>query len=376
MQTLRGIAWNHTRGWAPMALTSQVFCDHHPDVSIHWERQSLFDFGEGHTAELADSYDLMVIDHPMVPVMAASGCFHPFAEADVIPAVGRSAETYAWQGAMWALPIDAACQVSVTRSDLLRAAGKSAPATWGEVLALAENPGRVVMPMTPINLFCALLTLCAEHGARAGVSSESFLDPDSALDSLELLRRLRDAVPLECAATNPIGTLEAMAHTDGPWYCPLIFGYSNYSRAGYAPRLLDFGGIPALEDTCTVGQGSVLGGAGLAVSAGSRVRELAAEYALWVSSELVQRTEYMRSGGQPAAAAAWDDAEANRATNGFFRATRATIEGGSPRPSSAGYPRFQTEAAALLHSSFFGDERSRRILDDIESLYTRYGCLS
>src|SRR5262245_49316255 len=110
-----------------MALTSQVFCDHNPDVSIEWHRQSLWEFGEGNTEKLADSYDLIVIDHPMTAVMAASGCFRPFAEADVVPAVGRSADTYVWQQARWALLIDAAFQVSVGRRDLLRPASSRRP---------------------------------------------------------------------------------------------------------------------------------------------------------------------------------------------------------------------------------------------------------
>lgn len=358
-----------------MAVTSQVFCDHHPDVSIEWHRQSLWDFGEGDTEKLASSYDLIVMDHPMTPALAASGRFRPFADTDVVPAVGGSADTYVWQKARWALPIDAACQVSVGRIDLLHAAGEPAPTTWVEVLSLAERTGRVVMPMTPINLFCALLTLCAESGSPAGTSpGESFLDPEPALAALELLRQLRDALPPQCAVTDPIGTLESLAHNHGAWYCPLIFGYSNYSRTGYAPRLLTFGGIPSLEAS-RAGEGAVLGGAGIAVSATSEAPELAAEYARWVSSEAVQRGEYMRGGGQPAAVAAWNDADADRITNGFFAATRATIDAASTRPKSPGYPKFQTEAAALLHSAFFADESPRRILSEIESRHTKHGCL-
>ena len=40
MIELRGITWNHTRGYLPMAATAQRFSEMHPGVSIHWEKRS------------------------------------------------------------------------------------------------------------------------------------------------------------------------------------------------------------------------------------------------------------------------------------------------------------------------------------------------
>lgn len=371
MPELRGLTWNHTRGFAPMAATAQVFADHHPDVTFEWHRQSLWDFGEGRTEELARSFDLIVMDHPMTPALAESGLFLPFDDADATTTVGESAGTYVWRGTRWALAIDAACQVSAGRADLLAAADEPVPTTWDEVVSLARRTGRVVMPMTPIDLFSSLLTLCAGAGAPAGSTPDGmFLDPATAAAATELLYRLHDVIPAHCARRNPIATLEAMACTDDAWYCPLTFGYSNYSRAGYADRGIAFGDIPSTDHGGTA-KGAVLGGAGIAVSAVGHAPELAAEYARWVSSDVVQRGEYMRAGGQPAAVAAWNDAEANRLTAGFFTLTRAAIDAASIRPLSRGYPVFQTTAAAVLHDALLAKRNPVRVMQEIERIYEK-----
>ncbi len=371
MPVLRGLTWNHTRGFAPMAVTAQVFADHHPGVALEWQRQSLWDFGEGSTVELARSYDLIVMDHPMTAALAESGLLLPFDDADATATVGGSADTYVWRGIRWALAIDAACQVSARRTDLLTAADEPVPATWEEVLSLARRTGRVVMPMTQIDLFSSLLTLCAGAGAPAGSTPDGmFLDPAVAVAATELLYRLHDVIPAHCARHNPVETLEAMARTDDAWYCPLTFGYSNYSRAGYADRQLTFGDIPSTGSS-GLAKGSVLGGAGIAVSAVGQAPDLAAEYARWVSSDVVQRGEYIRAGGQPAAVAAWNDAEANRLTSGFFTLTRAAIDAASIRPLSPSYPVFQTEAAVVLHDGLLSQRKPARVLEQIEHMYEK-----
>lgn len=370
-QVLRGVTWDHTRGWGPVALTGQVFADHHPGTWINWERQSLWDFGEGSTEDLARTYDLVVVDHPMTATLAESGWFLPFEDDDAVPTVGGSAGTYLWAGRRWALALDAACQVSVWRADLLSGAGEAVPRTWEEVLGLATRTGRVVMPMTPIDVFSSWLTLCAGFGAPVGSAADGrFLDRDAARLALDLLRQIHDVVPSLCLSRNPIATLESMAHANEAWYCPLTFGYSNYSRRGYVPICLDFGDIPATEGSAPA-HGALLGGSGIAVSALGRAPELAAKYARWVTSGAVQSGEYVRGGGQPAATVAWDDADTNRMTQGFFHATRSTIDKASIRPAHPSYPRFQTSAADLVHRYLTRDHDPNRTIDDIELLYAQ-----
>ena len=372
MQVLRGLVWDHTRGWAPMAVTGQVFADHHPGVRVEWDRQSLWDFGEGRTEQLAASYDLIVVDHPMAAVMAGSGLFRAFAAQDVAPAVGGSGASYVWDGLQWALPVDAACQVAAWRADLLSAAGEDVPVTWADVLALAARTGRVVMPLTPIDVLSSLLTLTAEHGAPVASTAGGFLDRDAARAAFALLRRLRDAVPDECARRNPIATLELLSRTDEALFCPLTFGYSNYARDGYAPARLAFGEVPRLAAD-RLATGSLLGGAGIAVT--GTAPDIAIDYARWVASADVQRGEYVRAGGQPAAAAAWTDPAADAICHGFFSSTWATIDAASVRPKHPSYPRFQTQAADVVYRALHGAGRADDALDTVERLYEKHRCL-
>ena len=66
MQILKGITWNHTRGYAPLAVTAKVYNDFHPDVEIEWAIRSLWSFGEEGLDELARRYDLLLVDHPFM----------------------------------------------------------------------------------------------------------------------------------------------------------------------------------------------------------------------------------------------------------------------------------------------------------------------
>jgi multiple sugar transport system substrate-binding protein len=55
---LRGITWNHTRGYLPMVATAQRFAETHPGVEIIWEKRSLQAFADRDITELAQQYDL------------------------------------------------------------------------------------------------------------------------------------------------------------------------------------------------------------------------------------------------------------------------------------------------------------------------------
>src|SRR5579859_6781420 len=64
--TLRGITWNHSRALPPLVAAAQRFEECHPNVRILWEKRSLHEFGHSSLAELAKTFDLLVIDHPMM----------------------------------------------------------------------------------------------------------------------------------------------------------------------------------------------------------------------------------------------------------------------------------------------------------------------
>ena len=132
-------------------------------------------------------------------------------------------------------------------------------------------------------------------------------------------------------------------------YCPLLYGYTNYARPGFADRLVRFSDAPALGNTGP--SGTQLGGTGIAVSAQTKHPDMATKYAYWIAGASCQRTLFFDAGGQPGNAAAWDDDHCNQAANNYFRDTRATHDSAWIRPSDDGYldfPRSRRESHSQI----------------------------
>ena len=53
---LKGLAWGHTRGVAPLLVTSQIYRDFHPGLSFSWDQRSLWSFGEEPLEEVVAEY--------------------------------------------------------------------------------------------------------------------------------------------------------------------------------------------------------------------------------------------------------------------------------------------------------------------------------
>jgi len=117
-----GLTWDHPRGHHALAASAERVGGEH---SLRWEVQPLEGFESAPVAELARRYDLLVLDHPHVGDAVAAGSLRPIDElfdADQVriwegSAVGASMSSYRWAGRPWALPLDAATQVSVRRRD-------------------------------------------------------------------------------------------------------------------------------------------------------------------------------------------------------------------------------------------------------------------
>ena len=122
---LKGIAWDHPRGYDPMVATAREFERENPGVKISWEKRSLQAFGEQPVEQLAPDYDLVVIDHPHVGSVAETGCLlaidQHVSKEDLHAlekrSVGLSQRSYRYEGHHWAIAIDAAAQVSAYRPD-------------------------------------------------------------------------------------------------------------------------------------------------------------------------------------------------------------------------------------------------------------------
>lgn len=148
--------------------------------------------------------------------------------------------------------------------------------------------------------------------------------------------------------------------------CPFAYGYSNYSRDGYARRRLVFGHPPSGRSGPLR---STLGGAGLAISANCSRPDVAAQYAAFVASGECQRGLYVLSGGQPGHRSAWLDPKANEITAGFFQDTLTVLDNAYLRPRYNGYITFQDQASVCVDLYIRGHMQIDECLHDLDKLH-------
>ncbi len=311
---LNGITWGHSRGITPLFATAQRFSELHPDVQINWKKRTLQEFADYPIEKLTKEYDLLIIDHPWVGCAAATKCVLPldeylaaeYLQGQLNNSVGYSHKSYNYEGHQWALAVDAATPVASYRPDLLEKNDAHVPGIWAEVISLAKR-GKLAVPSIPIDL------------------------------------------------------------TDDYWYCPFAYGYSNYSRRGYARSLLKYANIVGFESRHPFR--STLGGTGLAVSTFTKHKEWAIRYTQWVVSPEIQSTLYVQNGGQPGHRSAWISEEANRNCNQYFGNTINTLDQAFVRPRYNGYLRFQEQAGVQLQSCLLTGSSPEKVLEDINELY-------
>jgi multiple sugar transport system substrate-binding protein len=376
---LKGMTWDHPRGHDPLVATSAAYAQSHPDVSISWDKRSLQAFADFPIEELAVEYDLIVIDHPHVGFVSREGCLAAF---DSFPqrrdemaklaagSVGGSHQSYHYAGHQWALAIDAATPVACHRPDLL----PEAPRTWQEVIELAQQ-GRVLWPIKPVDSLMSFFTLAANRGTPCrtdGAPNTPLLARADSLAVLDLLQSVARHVPRACLEMNPIQVYERLSDKENRQfaYCPLGYGYTNYSRPDFRPHRLKYINIP--QTIAGAGpRGSTIGGTGIAVSARSAHIDIAIDYAFWIASADCQRGLYFDAGGQPAHVAAWEDDHCNALTLDFFRGTRSTLDRVYLRPRYDGYLDFQDEGGTIVNAFLAGRNSPPEAADALEAAYQR-----
>lgn len=368
--SLRILCWEHPRCTEPMRAAAQRYRELRPHVEIALQSRPLASFNDEPIERLGRETDLVVFDHPMAPRAAALGALRAL---DVLAddlgdglalaeAVGPSQASYAWDGHIWGVAVDAACQVAVARPDRLGRLGASVPATWHEVLRLAaDHRGAVALPLYHSDAFCALLSLSAALSPKGPDDRRGWLAPEA----VELLCELVRLVDPACLELNPPAVLEAL-RTGNRWaYVPLTFGYVGAGGGDDlvwvdAPRV--GGGQP----------GSVLGGAGLGVTrhAGSPAEALC--FALWYAQPEIQHDVVLSAGGQPAARAVWDDPAADALAHGMFSGTRRTIDHAVVRPRAPWWPLFQAQASERLHELLCRHAPAPRVHAALVDLHDSY----
>lgn len=368
---LRGMTWDHSRGFDPMVATAQQYCAENPGVEITWEKRSLQAFADRPIKEMTDEFDLMVIDHPHVGEVAQSGLLAAFDQADrndelqslASQSVGPSHASYQFNGHQWGLAIDAATPVAAYRPDKLN----QAPRRWNEVVDLATD-GQVGFALIPVNALMTFFGLARNLDIPLADSPEQFIHPEGGTRVLEELRQIVALMDPRCLQLDPIGILEWMGRSlDAPAYSPFGYGYTNYSRNGYCPYPLIFADAPGFDDNGP--RGTVIGGTGIAVSSTSQHLDTAIDYAFWIAGAECQSGLFFESGGQPGNAVAWESDACNAACHNFFRNTRATLESSWLRPRYDGYMAFQDAGGDIVHACLRGEMTVPETLSALEIAY-------
>ncbi|MCJ8208480.1 ABC transporter substrate-binding protein [Mucilaginibacter sp. RS28] len=371
---LKGITWNHSRGFVPMAATAQRFSELNPGVEIVWEKRSLQQFADMSIQQLAERYDLLVIDHPWAGFAASTRTILPFDEY-LSPgflkdqeqnSVGQSYESYNFHGQQWALPIDAATPVASSRPDILGAHGISLPSTFDEVIDLAKR-GLVACPLIPIDSLMTFYTLCCSLGEDPFLTEEEVVSAEIGVQALQLYRELAQLVDPACFDYNPIKVYERMTKTDDIAYCPFAYGYSNYSRDGYARKVLYFHDMVTADGKTNLR--STLGGTGLAVSSSSKYIDIAMQYAEYVASSQCQQGLYTDSGGQPGHLSAWKSEHTNRISHNYFSNTLPALQRAFLRPRYDGSMYFQDHGGDIVRNYLMNGGKETDVLDELNQLY-------
>ncbi|OCX53026.1 ABC transporter substrate-binding protein [Mucilaginibacter sp. PPCGB 2223] len=371
---LKGITWNHSRGFTPMAATAQRFSELNPNVNITWEKRSLQQFADLSIQQLAECYDLLVIDHPWAGFTAKTNsilAFDQYLPAEFLKdqkrnTVGHSYESYHYDGRQWALAIDAATPVASSRPDLLEKHGLSLPKTYAELLSMAKK-GLVAFPAIPIDSLMTFYTFCCSLGEDPCQDDNIVISEETGIKALQLYRELSLYIDPACFNRNPIQTYEAMTLSDDIAYCPFAYGYSNYSRKGYARKLLLFHDMVTLNGKTNLR--SSLGGTGLAVSANCKHIDIAMQYAQYVASPLCQRGLYADNGGQPGHLSAWTDEDCNLKTHNYFAHTLPALQRAYLRPRYFGHMFFQDHAGDIVRDYLMQGGSETGVLNRLNKLY-------
>lgn len=376
---IKGIAWDHRRCWGPLDASIAPFHEA-TGTEVIWDRRSLYSFGEGDLGSFCRSYDLVIYDHPFVGTAAAEGWLLDL-ETFLTPTdhagfladeVGASWRSYAYRDGIWGLPIDTAAQTNAWRPDLLANRDESLPVTLEEVLALGARLRSadiwIGWPAVPTDQMCTLISIASSLGLTPGHGPGQFITRSDATEVVGWLRRLLAVAHPLSREWNPIRCLDRMASADDVAYVPYLFNYVNYST-GASDRPIRFGAAPKVAQDLPAR--TLLGGAGIGVSASSRNVKAAFDYAMYLCNPSFQSTEYLAHGGQPGSRKAWTSASGNALTNGFFASTLPVLDAAYLRPTYPGFVQMFHQATLGLAAVLTEDAPLAAFVDRLNAEHER-----
>ena len=371
MITLKGMTWDHSRGFDPMLATSKKFQETHNNaVTIQWDKRPLQAFADRPIEDMTDDYDMIVIDYPHVGEVASKGLlqyldlpkYSSHIEQLKKQSVGKSHESYYINNKQWALAIDAASQTACYREDLI----PSYPSNWNALLDLAKN-NKVLWPLKPVHAISSFYSIYNNIATELMPDQKKFIVKNFGVETLTMMKAVSKELITDCLTMDPIQTAELMTETNDFFYCPYIYGFSNYSRKNYRKYILKY--IDVINLSGKGPAGTHLGGTGIAVSNVSKNKDLAIEYAFWIASAECQKSLFYESGGQPGNSVAWEDDEINKETNNFFKGTRKTLDLAWVRPRHNGYMKFQDESGNLINEYLQSEIKAESICEKLIDMY-------
>jgi multiple sugar transport system substrate-binding protein len=370
-----GLTWDHPRGFSALSAASRDFNLGSQGVSLEWAKQPLSGFEEHSIAELAERFDLLILDHPHIGEAVQRDVLVPldelFSEEEIAAwegaFIGGSFASYRYGAQQWALPIDAAAQVLAHRRDMI----DGTDFTWERILELATRMP-VALVMAGPHALLAFCSVCVALG-----EPPASLDPNEVISSgigksaLEIIARLIHATPQFARGFDPIAALECLSKTDRLVMCPLIFGYVNYAAPMHQTlRPISFRNAPIIQG---IGRhGSTLGGTGLAITRRCRPDQALRDHIRWLISADAQSRYIPAHDGQPSLRDAWQQAPLNVQRGRFYSNTAATLEHAWIRPRHAGYVPFQTAGSRLIRDGILDARRPEQMLSDLQDLYTMH----
>jgi len=358
-----GLTWDHPRGRLALeAAAPRLAAD---GIDLEWQVHSLEGFESAPIEQLAQRYDLIVLDHPHLGDALASRCLRPMEEvmgtaflADVAErAVGPSLSSYRLQDQTWALPLDAATQVSACRADLV----ETAPVTWDDAISLSRR-APVALSLSGPHAYLTFASICQSLGSplATGVADE-VVDSETGATALAILAYLADRAPIGADTQNPIQLLERMTTGDDIAYIPLVYGYVGYGDLR-RDRPVTFGAGPLGPDG---GHGSTIGGTGIAVTRRAEVTEPLRRHLAWLLEDQTQSTFIPQHQGQPAMRAAWESDDVNAPYGDFYRRTRAAIDDAWIRPRFAGFTPVQSQMSQVVREGLSLRKPAQAVLAEL-----------
>jgi multiple sugar transport system substrate-binding protein len=374
MTVLQGLTWDHRRAIDPLVSTLPGFRAIRPDVHVVWSRRSLHAFEFAPVHELAERFDLIVLDHPFAGEIAATQCLEPLdaliGAENGSSFVGPSLESYRYEGKTWAMPIDAACQIAVARPDLLASLSQDVPKTWGEMFDLGDEVRRhgkwLAIALKGVHSLMTFFTLCASLGDPCGTRpGERLFNVGTAREALAGMRRLLSYCPLEVLDWNSIALHDHMVGRDDLVYCPAVYCYATYAERDMR-RPLNFYDLPGFATASP--RGSTIGGSGLGVSAHSQHLPECLDYVRYLGTAATQKA-FATHHGQPARLEAWLDPAIDRLFGNCYSNTLMTMSAAWIRPRYSGYLAFQASAGELIERHLRGILSETEVVGQLERLW-------